>query len=82
MQRAKSDYVRVVDCMLQNGAAKVYAVDVGHGQLAWKLRGDERVVCMEQTNFRYVVPEDIGEPLETSGTAMPRKRLPRPFSFI
>ncbi|MCI9651541.1 MAG: TlyA family RNA methyltransferase, partial [Lachnospiraceae bacterium] len=52
------------DCMLQNGAAKVYAVDVGHGQLAWKLRGDERVVCMEQTNFRYVVPEDIGEPLD------------------
>ena len=52
------------DCMLQRGASKVYAVDVGHGQLAWKLRGDERVVCMEQTNFRYVVPEDIGEPLD------------------
>lgn len=47
------------DCMLQNGAAKVYAVDVGHGQLAWKLRNDERVVCMEQTNFRYMVREDI-----------------------
>lgn len=49
------------DCMLQNGAAKVYAIDVGHGQLAWKLRQDKRVVCMEKTNIRYVVPEDIGE---------------------
>ena len=49
------------DCMLQNGATKVYAIDVGHGQLAWKLRNDERVVCMEKTNFRYVVPEDIDE---------------------
>lgn len=52
------------DCMLQKGAFKVYAVDVGHGQLAWKLRNDKRVVCMEQTNFRYVVPEDIGESLD------------------
>ena len=52
------------DCMLQNGAAKVYAVDVGHGQLAWKLRNDDRVVCMEQTNFRYVQREDIGEELD------------------
>ncbi len=52
------------DCMLQNGAAKVYSVDVGHGQLDWKLRNDERVVCMEKTNFRYVVPEDIGEALD------------------
>ncbi len=52
------------DCMLQKGALKVYAVDVGHGQLAWKLRVDKRVVCMEQTNFRYVVPEDIGELLD------------------
>ncbi|MCI5954678.1 MAG: TlyA family RNA methyltransferase [Lachnospiraceae bacterium] len=52
------------DCMLQNGAAKVYSVDVGHGQLAWKLRNDERVVCMEQTNFRYMVPEDIDEQLD------------------
>ena len=50
------------DCMLQNGAVKVYAIDVGHGQLAWKLRNDERVVCMEKTNIRYVVPEDIDEP--------------------
>lgn len=52
------------DCMLQNGAAKVYAVDVGHGQLAWKLRNDERVVCMEQTNFRYMVREEIEEDLD------------------
>lgn len=52
------------DCMLQNGAAKVYSVDVGHGQLAWKLRNDERVVCMEQTNFRYMQPEDIDEKLD------------------
>lgn len=49
------------DCMLQNGAVKVYSVDVGHGQLAWKLRNDERVVCMEKTNIRYVTPEDIGD---------------------
>ncbi len=52
------------DCMLQNGAVKVYSVDVGHGQLDWKLRQDERVVCMEGTNIRYVVPEDINEPVE------------------
>lgn len=52
------------DCMLQNGAVKVFAVDVGHGQLAWKLRQDERVVCMEKTNIRYVKPEDIGEPVD------------------
>lgn len=52
------------DCMLQNGAVKVYAVDVGHGQLDWKLRNDSRVVCMEKTNIRYVVPEDIQEPVE------------------
>lgn len=50
------------DCMLQNGAVKVYAVDVGHGQLDWKLRQDSRVVCMEKTNIRYVTPEDIEEP--------------------
>lgn len=47
------------DCMLQNGAGLVYAIDVGHGQLAWKLRSDERVVCMEKTNFRYVTQQDI-----------------------
>ena len=50
------------DCMLQNGAVKVYAVDVGHGQLDWKLRNDSRVVCMEKTNIRYVLPEHIQEP--------------------
>lgn len=49
------------DCMLQNGAVKVFAVDVGRGQLDWKLRQDERVVSMEKTNIRYVTPEDIGE---------------------
>ena len=49
------------DCMLQNGAVKVFAIDVGHGQLDWKLRNDERVVCMEKTNIRYVTPEDLGE---------------------
>lgn len=49
------------DCMLQNGAVKVYAVDVGHGQLDWKLRQDERVICMEKTNIRYVEPENIEE---------------------
>lgn len=52
------------DCMLQNGAVKVYAVDVGNGQLAWKLRQDERVVCMEKTNIRYVTGEHIAEPVE------------------
>lgn len=54
------------DCMLQNGAVKVYSVDVGHGQLDWKLRQDPRVVCMEKTNIRYVTPEDIGEPVDFS----------------
>ena len=54
------------DCMLQNGAVKVYAVDVGHGQLAWKLRNDERVVCMEKTNIRYVTPEDIADKIQFS----------------
>ena len=47
------------DCMLQNGASKVYSIDVGHGQLAWKLRNDARVICMEKTNFRYIQPSDI-----------------------
>ena len=54
------------DCMLQNGAIKVYAVDVGHGQLAWKLRNDERVVCMEKTNIRYVTPDDIQDKIQFS----------------
>ena len=52
------------DCMLQNDAKKVFSVDVGYGQFAWKLRTDERVVCMERTNIRYVKPEDIGEKLD------------------
>lgn len=54
------------DCMLQNGAVRVYAIDVGRGQLDWKLRQDERVVCMEKTNIRYVKPEDLGEPIDFS----------------
>lgn len=52
------------DCMLQNGAVKVYSVDVGYGQFAWKLRQDERVVCMEKTNIRYVTPDDIDDELD------------------
>lgn len=52
------------DCMLQNGAKKVFAIDVGYGQLAWSLRTDERVVNMERTNIRYVEPEDLGEPID------------------
>ena len=52
------------DCMLQCGAQKVYSVDVGYGQLAWSLRTDERVINMERTNFRYLTPEDIAEPLD------------------
>ena len=54
------------DCMLQNGARKVFAIDVGRGQLDWKLRNDPRVVCMEKTNIRYVTPDDIGEPVDFS----------------
>lgn len=52
------------DCMLQNGAKKVYAVDVGYGQFAWTLRNDPRVVCMEKTNIRYVTPKDIDDVLD------------------
>ncbi len=52
------------DCMLQNGAGRVYAIDVGHGQLAWTLRNDERVICMEKTNFRYVTKEQIREQID------------------
>ena len=54
------------DCMLQNGARKVFAIDVGYGQLDWKLRQDERVVCMEKTNIRFVKPEDLGEEIDFS----------------
>ncbi len=52
------------DCMLQNGAAKVYAVDVGYGQLAWSLRSDSRVICLERTNARYLTEEQIPEKLD------------------
>ncbi len=52
------------DCMLKEGAAKVYSIDVGHGQLDWKLRNDERVVCMEKTNFRYLEPDSIDEAVD------------------
>ncbi len=54
------------DCLLQQGAKKVFAIDVGYGQLAWKIRNDPRVVTMERTNIRYVTPEDLGEPLDLS----------------
>ena len=54
------------DCLLQKGASKVYAIDVGYGQLDWKIRSDPRVVVMERTNIRYVTPEDLGEPLDLS----------------
>ncbi len=56
------------DCMLQNGAVKVYSVDVGHGQLDWKLRNDERVVCMEKCNFRYVTNKEIPEEIDFAAT--------------
>ncbi len=52
------------DCMLQNGAGKVYAIDVGHGQLDWKLRNDNRVVCMEKTNIRYVTKEQMADEID------------------
>ena len=52
------------DCMLQNGAIKVFAIDVGYGQLAWSLRTDERVVNMERTNVRNVTPEQLGQPVD------------------
>ena len=54
------------DCMLQNGAVKVYSIDVGYGQLDWKLRNDPRVVCMEKTNIRYVLPEHLESPADFS----------------
>lgn len=54
------------DCMLQNGAVKVYSIDVGYGQFAWKLRQDARVVCMEKTNIRYVTPEHLEEKADFS----------------
>lgn len=54
------------DCLLQQGAKKVFAIDVGYGQLDWKIRSDERVVVMERTNIRYVTPDQLGEPLDLS----------------
>ena len=54
------------DCLLQKGAKKVFAIDVGYGQLAWSIRTDPRVVCMERTNIRYVTPEQLGESLDLS----------------
>lgn len=54
------------DCLLQQGAKKVFAIDVGYGQLDWKIRSDPRVVVMERTNVRYVTPEQLGEPLDLS----------------
>ncbi len=54
------------DCLLQQGAQKVFAIDVGYGQLDWKIRSDPRVVVMERTNIRYVTPEDLGESLDLS----------------
>ncbi len=54
------------DCLLQQGASKVFAIDVGYGQLDWKIRSDPRVVVMERTNIRYVTPEELGEPLDLS----------------
>ena len=60
------DIYMLADCLLQQGASKVFAIDVGYGQLAWKIRSDPRVVVMERTNIRYVTPEDLGEPLDLS----------------
>lgn len=74
------------DCMLQNGAKKVFSVDVGYGQFAWKLRQDERVVCMERTNIRYVTEEDIGEKLDFASIDVSfislTKVLPVAFSLL
>ena len=61
-----SDSGGFTDCLLQQGAKKVFAIDVGYGQLDWKIRSDERVVVMERTNIRYVTPEDLGESLDLS----------------
>ena len=74
------------DCMLQNGAKKVFSVDVGYGQFAWKLRQDERVVCMERTNIRYVTEEQIGEKLDFASIDVSfislTKVLPVAFSLL
>ena len=74
------------DCMLQNGATKVYAVDVGHGPLAWKLRNDARVVCMEKTNFRYMVRDDIQDDLDFASVDVSfislKKILPPAYALL
>lgn len=62
------------DCMLKNGAVKVYAVDVGYGQLAWSLRTDERVVNMERTNIRNVTPDMLGDKIAFSAWMFPLSR--------
>ena len=74
------------DCMLQNGASRVYAIDVGYGQLDWKLRNDERVVCMEKTNFRYVTHEQIPEDIDFASVDVSfislTKILPAAFELL
>jgi 23S rRNA (cytidine1920-2'-O)/16S rRNA (cytidine1409-2'-O)-methyltransferase len=74
------------DCMLQNGAKKVFAIDVGRGQLDWKIRNDERVVSMEKTNIRYVKPEDLGEEIEFSSIDVSfislTKVLPAVYNYL
>ncbi|XME03731.1 TlyA family RNA methyltransferase [Lachnospiraceae bacterium C1.1] len=74
------------DCMLQNGASKVYSIDVGYGQLAWKLRSDSRVVCMEKTNFRYLTEEDISDHPEFASVDVSfislSKILPAAFNIL
>ncbi len=74
------------DCMLQAGAKKVYAIDVGHGQLDWKLRNDERVVCMEKTNFRYVTDREIPEAIDFASADVSfislTKILPAAFALL
>ena len=66
LEKALRDFGGFTDCLLQKGAKKVFAIDVGYGQLAWSIRQDPRVVCMERTNIRYVTPEQLGEPLDLS----------------
>ncbi len=74
------------DCMLRNGAVKVYSIDVGHGQLDWKLRNDERVVCMEKTNFRYMTPDRIEDAIDLASADVSfislDKILPPAFAIL
>ena len=69
------------DCMLQNGARFVYAIDVGTNQLAWKLRQDERVISMEKTNIRYVTTEDIADPIDFFSVDVASISLKKAFIF-